>query len=144
MNFSPFIVWKFYGSQHRETFCLHTAVQTWKKLQQGRAFPVLWYIVLVRVPLRLTFFIRYAVWNPILTLVAIFATSIFGMKHLGAYNKRYERETGMTSVRWNVFKMNRQIPAEDVKDLVPCLRCFSDLVLLESKMFNFFTSICNS
>ena len=105
---------------------------------------MLWYIVLVRVPLRLTFFIRYAVWNPILTLVAIFATSIFGMKHLGAYNKRYERETGMTSVRWNVFKMNRQIPAEDVKDLVPCLRCFSDLVLLESKMFNFFTSICNS
>ena len=36
----------------------------------------------------------------------------------------------MMSVRWNVFKMSRQIHAEDVKDLVLCPRCFSNLVLL--------------
>ena len=63
-------------------------------------------------------------------LVPIFATGISEIKQLGAYNKEWERETKMMSVQWNVFKMSRQIPAEDVENLSPCPRCFSKLILL--------------
>ena len=63
-------------------------------------------------------------------LIPIFATDISEIKHLGAYNKEYERETEMMSVRWNVFKMSCQIPTEDVKGLVPCLRCFSNPAMM--------------
>ena len=68
-------------------------------------------------------------------LVHIFATGISEIKHLGSYNKNCKRETEMMSVRWNVFKMSRQIHAEDVKDLVLCPRCFSNLVLLGEQSF---------
>ena len=66
-------------------------------------------------------------------LVPIFATGISEIKQLGAYKKEWERETKMMSVQWNVFKMSRQIPAEDVEDLSPCPRCFSKLTLLEEQ-----------
>ena len=75
-------------------------------------------------------------------LIPIFSVGISEIKHLGAYNKEYERETEMMSVRRNVFKMSRQIPAEDVKDLVPCPRCFSNLVLFGEQNIQFFTGIC--
>ena len=60
------------------------------------------------------------------------------IKHLGDYNKECERETEIMSVWWNVFKMSCQIPAEDVKDLVPCPRCFSNLVFLGEQNVSFF------
>ena len=66
--------WKFHRPQHAEAFCSHTAVQTWKNSQQGRAFPMLWCIVLMRVPLRLTFAHEYAVGSSILTQVAFITT----------------------------------------------------------------------
>ena len=66
-------------------------------------------------------------------LVPIFATSISEIKNLEAYNKECESENEMMSVWWNVFKMSCQIPAEDVKDLVPCPRCFSNPALLEEQ-----------
>ena len=48
---------------------LFAHIQTWKNFQQGRAFPMLWCIVLMRVPLRLKFAIEYAVGNPILAFI---------------------------------------------------------------------------
>ena len=66
-------------------------------------------------------------------LVPIFAAGVSQIKQLGAYSKECERETKNMSVQWNFFKMSRQISAEDVKDLGPCPRCFSNLVLLEEQ-----------
>ena len=71
-------------------------------------------------------------------LVPIFAVGVSEITHLGAYNKECERETEMMNVRRNVFKMSRQIPAEDVKDLFSCPRCISNLVLFGEQNIYFF------
>ena len=74
VNFNPLIRWKFPRPQRAELFCSHTAAHTRKNFQQGRAYPILWYIVLMTVSLRLKFAIGYAVGNPILTQVAFITT----------------------------------------------------------------------
>ena len=74
VNFNPLIGWKFPRPQHAEPFCSHTAAHTRKNFQQGRAYPILWYIVLMTVSLWLKFAIGYAVGNPILTQVAFITT----------------------------------------------------------------------
>ncbi|XP_044166008.1 uncharacterized protein LOC122950000 [Acropora millepora] len=40
-----------------------------------------------------------------------------------------ERETDMMAVRWNVFTFHVQIAPSEQKDLLPCGRCFAELVL---------------
>lgn len=42
-----------------------------------------------------------------------------------------QRETDMMSVRWRTFHFNHQIPERDHKELKPCPRCFSRLILGE-------------
>lgn len=61
--------------------------------------------------------------------VPVFATSKSEIKHVGKYNKECETETEMMSVRWKVFQFHKQIPMSETKDIVPCPRCFSNLVL---------------
>ena len=39
-------------------------------------------------------------------------------------------ESEMMMCRWKVFKMSHQIPQQEAKDLAPCAKCFSKLVLL--------------
>ena len=74
VNFNPLIEWKFPRPQHAEPFSSHTAAHIQKNFQQGRAYPILWYIVLMTVSLRLKFAIGYAVGKPILTQVAFITT----------------------------------------------------------------------
>ena len=44
-----------------------------------------------------------------------------------------ERETDMMAVRWNVFTFHVQIAPSEQKDLLPCGRCFAELVLGENE-----------
>ena len=60
----------------------------------------------------------------------VFATSKGEIEYIGKYNSRDERETEMMQARWRIFHFTNQIPKEEQKEIVPCTRCFSELVLL--------------
>ena len=60
----------------------------------------------------------------------VFATSKGEIEYIGKYNSRDERETEMMQARWRIFHFTHQIPKEEQKEIVPCTRCFSELVLL--------------
>ncbi len=60
----------------------------------------------------------------------IFATSKSPITYIGKYNAIDERENEMMAARWKVFTFSHQIPQEQQKDLSPCGKCFSKLVLL--------------
>lgn len=40
-----------------------------------------------------------------------------------------DRETEMMAVRWNVVSFNYQIPQDEQRNVLPCVRCFTDLLL---------------
>ena len=63
--------------------------------------------------------------------IPIFATSSGPIVYYGRNGRIDERETEMMSVRWRVFQLNHAIPEEEQKNLVPCPRCFAELVLLD-------------
>ena len=44
-----------------------------------------------------------------------------------------KRETDMMAVRWNIFTFQAQIAPSEQKDLLPCGRSFSELVLGENE-----------
>ena len=44
-----------------------------------------------------------------------------------------ERETDMMAVRWKIFTLHAQIAPSEQKDLLPCGRCFAELVLEENE-----------
>ncbi len=60
----------------------------------------------------------------------IFATSKSPVTYTGKYNSSDERENEMMAARWKVFTFTHQIPQEKQKELHPCGKCFSELVLL--------------
>ena len=59
----------------------------------------------------------------------ILATSKVAIEHVGKYNVKDQRETDMMSSRWREFNFTHQIPKDEIKDLVPCPRCFCTLVV---------------
>jgi hypothetical protein len=61
--------------------------------------------------------------------IPIFATSKGPIEFYGKYNSRDERENDMMSSRWNIFTFSVQIPPNECKDMHPCARCFSNLVM---------------
>ena len=60
---------------------------------------------------------------------ALFVTGKFLITFQGPYNTRDPVEGEMIAARWKVFKFIRHIPIERQKDIPPCPKCFSDLVL---------------
>jgi hypothetical protein len=43
--------------------------------------------------------------------------------------------TEMMDVRWRMFKLNRQIPKEDQKDIKPCAPCFAKLIFKNAEHY---------
>ena len=39
-----------------------------------------------------------------------------------------EINTEMMQVRWNMFRLHRQIPKNEQKDIKPCISCFGKLI----------------
>lgn len=64
----------------------------------------------------------------------IFATSKSPITYIGKYNTFDERENEMMAARWKVFTFTHQIPQAQQKELPPCGKCFSKLVLLGEEM----------
>ncbi len=62
----------------------------------------------------------------------IFATSKSRVEFAGKYNASDPRETEMMEARWRTFQLTYQIPEGEQKSIVPCARCFAELVLLGS------------
>ena len=60
----------------------------------------------------------------------ILATGSSSIKHVGKYNISDDRETEMMKFRWRVFEFIRRISESDVKEINPCPRCFSEIVLM--------------
>ena len=79
---------------NRSFFLTYNSVDT-KKFPKREYFPMLWHIVLIRVSLRLTIAIWYAVGNPILTQVAFITTwlSKWGVLRAGIMAKGSSRKT---------------------------------------------------
>ena len=65
------------------------------------------------------------------TDVAIFATSKSSIKHRGPYNASNDRETDMMVGRWKNYEFRHQFSPRQQKDLPPCPRCFTKLVLFD-------------
>ena len=63
----------------------------------------------------------------------IFATSKEPIEFVGKRGAVDEKETEMMNVRWNIFSFKHQISKKDQKDLLPCARCFAQLVMLGSE-----------
>jgi len=61
----------------------------------------------------------------------IFATSKSKIRYTGKFNVTDKMEDDMMDARWKFFEFFYQIPQSDQKDLVPCPKCFCELVLLE-------------
>ena len=64
------------------------------------------------------------------TDIPIFATSKAKIEFVGKHNARDDRETEMMDVRWKIFEFHHRIPQEDQKNIIPCPRCFAELVSL--------------
>lgn len=64
------------------------------------------------------------------TDVPIFSTSKAPIEYVGKFNSRDDKETEMMSVRWKVFSFYHQFSENEQKQVVPCARCFSELVVL--------------
>lgn len=60
--------------------------------------------------------------------VPIFATSKERIKYKGANNSVDEIEDRMMDCRWNVFHLKHEFLEEDQKIILPCGRCFSELL----------------
>ena len=60
----------------------------------------------------------------------IFASSKSRITYVGKFNVSDERETEMMAIRWKVIEFNHQIPKREQKKILPCARCFAELVLL--------------
>ena len=63
----------------------------------------------------------------------IFATSKEPIEFAGKCGAVDEKETEMMNVQWNIFSFKHRISKEDQKDLLPCARCFAQLVMLGSE-----------
>ena len=59
----------------------------------------------------------------------IFATGKSVITYQGSYNTRDPVEDEMMAERWKVFKFTRQIPPKDQKEILPCPKCFAQMVL---------------
>jgi len=64
------------------------------------------------------------------TDIAIFATSKSKIEYRGPFNLGDEKEQGMMDSRWRVIKFTHVFSQADQKDIKPCEKCFSELVLL--------------
>ena len=60
----------------------------------------------------------------------MFATSIGPVQYQGRNNVSSASEDEMMEQRWKMYEFTHQIPPEEQKDIPPCARCFSTLVLL--------------
>ena len=61
-----------------------------------------------------------------------FATGICPIEYVKVYGLRDEQETAMMDSRWRIFEFSHQIRNNDIKDILPCSKCFYDLVMLGS------------
>ena len=59
----------------------------------------------------------------------IFATGKESIKYIGRYNIEDERETEMMNARWKIFNFTRQIPQDEQREIISCVKCFAKLVL---------------
>ena len=64
------------------------------------------------------------------TDVPLFATSKGSVEFVGRNNQGDEGEDEMMDDRWKLFRFHRRIPQEEQKCIVPCPRCFAELVFL--------------
>ena len=64
------------------------------------------------------------------TDIPIFATSKAKAKFVGKHNMRENRETEMMGVRWKVFEFHHRIAQHVQKNIIPCPRCFTELIFL--------------
>ena len=61
----------------------------------------------------------------------IFATSKSRITYIGKYNVTDEIKNEMMAVHWRIFLFFfYQIPVQNQLQLIPCGKCFSDLVLM--------------
>lgn len=51
-----------------------------------------------------------------------------------------EINTEMMQVRWNMFKLHRQIPKNEQKDMKPCISCFGKLITSNSNAHQIYVS----
>ena len=66
------------------------------------------------------------------TDIPIFATSKAKIEFVGKHNTRDNQETGMMDVRWKILEFHHRIPQYEQKTIIPCPRCFTELVFLEN------------
>ena len=60
--------------------------------------------------------------------IPIFATGPSRIEY-SKFSPDYEVETEMMDSRWHIFKLTHIIKKEDQKEIIPCKRCFAELVL---------------
>ena len=64
------------------------------------------------------------------TDIPIFATSKANIEFVGMHIMRDNRETEIMDVRWKVFEYHHRIPQYEQKNIIPCPRCFAELIFL--------------
>ena len=64
------------------------------------------------------------------TEISIFVTSKSKIEFAGKHNMRGNRETEMMDVLWKVFEFQNRIPQHEQKNIIPCPRCFAELIFL--------------
>jgi len=62
--------------------------------------------------------------------VPVFATGKSPIRYIGRGQTGDVIENEMMDARWKVFEFHAQIPEADQKEVAPCTKCFSTLVIM--------------